>query len=300
MKILNKNIRLSAFIFYITIVLSYPASSQSITGVWRGKITQHRFGLNKIYQLELKLIRNGDSLTGTSYYFSSENNYYRYAVKGYFDPSTGYVVWWDEQLVETISPKTRAKPTENGLRYAADFNCPGEGIMKLDGNAERINETQENPLVVHLNKMPTPIFSDEWDFVIDNFPLVANDPALIDSIETLQASPPVVANVVVPDTIQKKEIAALTPPENTTRLPEIVAKKTPEANPVLPEKKSMASAPQTIVEKFVARKKSFVTEIPVSGDSIELNFYDHAEIDGDSISLFLNNKLIQEHILLKA
>lgn len=51
---------------------------------------------------------------------------------------------------------------------------------------------------------------------------------------------------------------------------------------------------------FVTRKKVLVTEIPVSGDSIELRFYDHAEIDGDSISLFLNNKLLQKNILLKA
>jgi hypothetical protein len=42
----------------------------------------------------------------------------------------------------------------------------------------------------------------------------------------------------------------------------------------------------------------FATEIPVTGDSIELRFYDNAQIDGDSISLFLNDKLIFEHIRL--
>ena len=56
--------------------------------------------------------------------------------------------------------------------------------------------------------------------------------------------------------------------------------------------------PLTIEEKFVARKKVFTTEIPVTGDSIELRFYDNAQIDGDSISLFLNDKLIFEHIRL--
>ena len=56
--------------------------------------------------------------------------------------------------------------------------------------------------------------------------------------------------------------------------------------------------PQTVEEKFVTRKKTFVKEIPVSGDSIELHFYDNAEIDGDSISLFLNDKLIFQHVRL--
>ena len=41
-------------------------------------------------------------------------------------------------------------------------------------------------------------------------------------------------------------------------------------------------------------------DIPLVGDSIELRFYDNAEIDGDSISLFLNNKLIFQHIRLTA
>ena len=39
-------------------------------------------------------------------------------------------------------------------------------------------------------------------------------------------------------------------------------------------------------------------EIPLSGDSVELRFYDNAEIDGDSISLFLNDKLLFQHIRL--
>src|SRR4029078_6488189 len=57
-------------------------------------------------------------------------------------------------------------------------------------------------------------------------------------------------------------------------------------------------APPTIEQKFTSRQKVFTKEIHVSGDSIELDFYDNAEIDGDSISLFLNGKLIFEHIRL--
>src|SRR4029078_13470379 len=54
----------------------------------------------------------------------------------------------------------------------------------------------------------------------------------------------------------------------------------------------------TIEEKFLNRKKVFNKEIPLAGDSVELRFYDNADIDGDSISLFLNDKLIFEHIRL--
>ena len=56
--------------------------------------------------------------------------------------------------------------------------------------------------------------------------------------------------------------------------------------------------PPTNEERFKMRKKEFALEIPVSGDSIEIRFYDNAEVDGDSISLFLNDKLIFEHVRL--
>jgi hypothetical protein len=56
--------------------------------------------------------------------------------------------------------------------------------------------------------------------------------------------------------------------------------------------------PLTIEEKFVSRKKILIKEIPLNGDSIELRFYDNGEIDGDSISLFLNDHRIFSHLLL--
>ena len=57
-------------------------------------------------------------------------------------------------------------------------------------------------------------------------------------------------------------------------------------------------AAPTIEQKFASREKVFQKQIPLSGDSIELQFYDNAEIDGDSISLFLNGKMIFEHVRL--
>jgi hypothetical protein len=72
-------------------------------------------------------------------------------------------------------------------------------------------------------------------------------------------------------------------------------KETPIVNKI-PETKTLPS----IEEKFIQREKLVSVEIPLTGDSIELRFYDNAEIDGDSISLFLNNKLIFQHIRLKA
>jgi len=53
-------------------------------------------------------------------------------------------------------------------------------------------------------------------------------------------------------------------------------------------------------EMFVTRSKNLVQEIEVAGDTLWLHFYDHAEVDGDSISIFLDKKLIASHIRLRA
>jgi hypothetical protein len=71
----------------------------------------------------------------------------------------------------------------------------------------------------------------------------------------------------------------------------------------MPAEKEIVAAPTkplTIEEKFVIRTTKHVLDIPLQGDSIELRFYDNAEIDGDSITLFLNKKLVFQHIFLKA
>ncbi|MBL7764288.1 MAG: hypothetical protein JNL23_12755, partial [Chitinophagaceae bacterium] len=105
---------------------------------------------------------------------------------------------------------------------------------------------------------------------------------------------------------EPRTIAAATPQveENKTvviqkPVEQPVAKtETPKQQPVITEKTIAVSRIPTIEEKFLTRKKVFTKEIELAGDSVELRFYDNAEIDGDSISLFLNDKLIFEHIKL--
>jgi hypothetical protein len=50
-----------------------------------------------------------------------------------------------------------------------------------------------------------------------------------------------------------------------------------------------------INEDFKKRKQIVSKQIEVASDSVRLSFYDNAEVDGDSISVFLNGKLIVAH-----
>ena len=169
----------------------------------------------------------------------------------------------------------------------ADFNCPGGGTMMLDGKAGSKNDLTPNGSV-HLDKTGRTNFSDEWDFVIDNYTVGANDPEIIDSVELVAFKEPIPEEKVV----ERPREEPITPPsKGMVSIPPMPAEK--ETAPVVMK-------PQTIEEKFIARTPKHVMDIPVQGDSIELRFYDNAEIDGDSISLFLNQKLVFQHIFLKA
>jgi hypothetical protein len=225
--------------------------------------------------VEVKIVQNGDSLTGTSYYYESANNYRRYSIKGYFDPNTNSVIWWDDQLIGNKG----GNAGKNALLSVADFNCPGGGEMYLDGKSAP-KEDRENPNgTVNLTKVAGPSFPDEWDFVIDNYTVGANDPFIIDSVQLIASAP-----VQRPDIIAQPKPRAAIQEKEVTKEEKVKVK--------------IDAKPLTIEEKFTTRTKLFTKEIPLEGDSIELRFYDNAEIDGDSISLFLNDKLLFSHVRL--
>jgi hypothetical protein len=50
-----------------------------------------------------------------------------------------------------------------------------------------------------------------------------------------------------------------------------------------------------IEESFAKRKPVLNREIEVESDSVRLSFYDNGEIDGDSISVFVNHELVLSH-----
>ena len=274
---MQKTRNLKGLYFTISFLLVAAAiHSQMITGVWKGKINRQK--------AEVKIVLNGDSLTGTSYYYESPTNYRRYSIKGFFDVNTNEAVWWDDQLIEERTGN-RTTPGKIPLLSRADFNCPGGGKMMLDGKAGKPEE--ENPRGdLHLDKISEGSFSDEWDNVIENYVTGSNDPDLIDSVSQI-ARRQVITEQTTEPVIETKTVF-VKPAEP------MIAKEEPKTIVTTPEPVKQ----QTVEEKFASRKKTFSKEIVVSGDSIELRFYDNAEVDGDSISLFLNDNLIFEHIRL--
>jgi hypothetical protein len=165
--------------------------------------------------------------------------------------------------------------------------------MMLDGHAFKREEDNRISGDVHLDKTTSAVFEDDWDFVIENYTVGANDPSTIDSISRLTAMQPVINEELVTIVKPAKPVTVRPVTEKT------VVKNEPAPSRIEPVIIQPVK-PQTIEEKFTTRQKQFIKEIAISGDSVELRFYDNAEIDGDSISLFLNGKLLFDHIRLTA
>ncbi|MCU0335637.1 MAG: hypothetical protein MUF62_11460 [Chitinophagaceae bacterium] len=305
--------------------------AQPISGVWRGRVQKGRPPFATNFKVEVKIIRYGDSLTGTSYYYGGPQHYYRYAIRGYLDAQDGSLHWWDDTLLESRAPRTSLLPVNSQpLAMQADFNCPGAGIMKLDGRAET---KRSDPLEVHLDKYEEPLFADGWDELLANWYYGGAHPDLIAEADAAQRRPPMPAApslppvVVAPPPVVAKAppvqpgpvLPAAPPPVAASAPPPVVPPAAPKpvatpvpppgATPAPPVAEAPASTkvqppqpvpPPGIQQHYQQRRRVVQSTLPLAGDSIELQFFDNAEIDGDSISLFLNGRLLFEHVRLSA
>lgn len=270
--------------FWIFLLICLHPNAQPITGLWKGKI--------KSINLELKLIKKGDSLVGTSYYYRSADNYRRYSVRGYLDATTNEVVWWDEELLEE---KTKGNGAgKEAMMMVADFSCPepgGNAPMTLEGEATLRDDNRQPRLPLDLTKKGSTLFEDEWDYVIQNYTRGANRPEVIDSISMVATGISVTPPGYEEAPLKAKNKETNDAPYGAKTEPGPVVETTAEL-------KRPATPPLTVLEKYTSRSRILQTVIPVKGDSIELRFYDNAEIDGDSIAIFLNGQMLEQHILL--
>jgi hypothetical protein len=252
--------------------------AQTITAVWTGKIN--------LQKVEVNIVLKGADLTGTTCYYESPNIYVRYGVKGYFNSGTKEVVWWDDQLIEEKGQGSSGVNTR--LLARAYFNCPGYGRIILGEKTSKGDKQLQRAREVTLDNTDWSNFTDEWDFVLESSTVEANDAQITDSVNVVAAKKTIEDQPAKPFSDADSVIAIPKPTPTQIEF----TKSTITVMPVESIK------PSGIEEKYVARQKVFAAQIPVSGDSVELHFYDNGQVDGDSISLFLNDKLIFEHIRL--
>lgn len=109
--------------------------------------------------------------------------------------------------------------------------------------------------------------------------------------QILPKSKPAIAakpKVAVPKPVEKPNLATAPPTQNPTLKPV-----DPETITIGQPKK--LAPPIEVPKVLKERTNELFKTIPVHSNEIEVNFYDNGEIDGDTISVYLNGRLLASH-----
>jgi len=282
------------FLLVISLLACYGLQAQKVSGYWYGQANVEMAGIHNNYLTELIIAQKGNKIRGFfGYYF--KDVYQSFMVKGTYDPQTRQVVIRDIPIIYFNTNSTAAsvdcitsfygtllvskvKSTLSGYFYRDkkyEYTCPDLRVSYTLYTEANIEDSVFKEMAAT---------KSYWKPQPNAFEETAKDDA-----STTATTETVGKSVALPSSL-----AAINPADSISR--------STDGKTVLPA----AAAPVTIKpmmrddivkinEDFKKRKNLVGKEIEVASDSIRLSFYDNAEIDGDSISVFVNQKLVIAH-----
>ncbi len=301
-------------ILFLLIFSTFSVQAQKVTGYWYGQANVEMAGIQNNYLTELIISQKGNRVKGFfGYYF--KDVYQSFVVKGSYDPKTHKLIIND---IPIIYFKTNS--TMNSVDCITSFY----GTLRVSKvKTELIGyfyrdkkytytcpDLRVNYTLYTEAKVEDSIFKD-----------------MSSTRSFWKPQPPVPELVKGNDAKQESELGAVSAvtisTKNSTEAsgekikPAVKNTDSAGINPTVSEKKSSSAGttvsenkaspaivvPQTMLqtdiikinEDFKKRKQIVSKEIEVASDSVRLSFYDNAEVDGDSISVFFNGKMIVTH-----
>ena len=270
-------------IFYtlLSLFLLNISSAQNFNGQWKGGFNETSYGYASIggnqidYVLELQT--SGSNVSGYSY------TYFREGGQRYFTicKLTGTVNRSKKEIVVTETERVKYNTPPNFLNC---FQTHKLRYERASGDSEQLRgvwipapdqtgncgsgRTLLSRRVV--KKLPMGIASAKKPEPKTE----SRKPALA------KADPPKVS----------KQDAAPAPPKNPPPKKEIIEPKKENISepPVIEDKSIITSAPPLLK----SRRKDIIKVIPIEQRTFKVDFYDNGEIDGDSISVIYNGKVI--------
>jgi hypothetical protein len=276
-------------VFNIVLLIATPilVRAQTISGSWYGRADVDLTGMYNNYMTELVIKQKGTHVNGIfGYYF--RNKYQSYLIHGTYNPKTREVIilnlpviyYGSNSTINSVDCMTnfrgllitsRMGTTLKGTFYhdaKYKYMCPD---LKVNLSLDKEDKSQDSAMAMAARaRIWTPQADDKVVEVVTAAAPVAPPVTMTDTVKTLSSQPPPDSAVVA-----RPDSAGL-----TARAP---------------DKDSIR-----ILESFVKRKTVLNRELLVESDSVRLSFYDNGEIDGDSISVFVNHQLVLSHQGLEA
>ncbi len=263
---------------------------QKINGQWRGFFNEGDNNIsllrgNTEYVLELEI--KGDSVTGSSYtYFENRRYYVICNLSGTYNKRSKRILVHETERVKGLTPpdwndclqthilfyqKQDGKEVLGGEWKTSPYNNRKNGgcgygattlSRKILSNSFAFNKESRTPKPT-AKTFKSPSFIDKNN-AADKQPIAKTKPKVTPAPPTVKTQPK--------DTPVKKDIAK-------TNIPEIIQKPTEEKI-------------KTAARPFEKRAPAIVKTIEIEQETFNVDLYDNGDIDGDTISLFYNGKLL--------
>ena len=248
--------------------------SQNLTGTWEG-IMGEEF-------LQVNIVQQNDELCGYTYDYilNNKRNHCKAYFKGYFDKKRQAWILSGNSFIENSGTHVLMRIDlfreqgngENTLQAIITAKSAIGFILSM-GTREfaELRRVSSNPASLPKN-MP-PCFPEE---IKKKEPEVKKDIPK-KPFDTTRKTPVNVNPVIdkAPD-VPEKKVQPVDPPVD----PPVVT---------IPVKKDTI---QQALDKMVLRKNNTISRLPVDVKNITLNVYDNAIVDGDTVTIFYNGKLL--------
>ena len=262
--------------FFLLILLFFAkiTIAQSVSGNWYGKADVVMEGLHNNYLTELDIKQKGNEIEGIfGYYF--KNVHQSFYVHGTYNartkeisiPNIPLIYFNTNSTVNSIECTTefrgtlfvsKVKKAINGHLLRDEkyaYTCPDLRVYFTLDSTESQNDVSKNSVTGKIYWTPAP---DDYIVSADN----TQKETIAPQIEQPKISP-------------------------TAESPKI------KAIDITPSQMDLDA--KDITSSFLGRKSIYNKDLELQSDSIKVSFYDNGDIDGDSISVFLNNKVVLTH-----
>jgi len=282
-------------VFTFLPAFSFLSSAQDITGIWRGYFITDD---GDQYRFEVQMEQSNNTLSGVTYSYREKQFYGKCTMTGNFSNSSGNALIQEIKTIEVkMSLANVACIQKCRLTYAKSgkeeflegtFSSVIERTDSLGGRRKgddcgggkmilRKVITSDFYVEPFLRKKNTPINN--------NPPLVKTNPVTNNSTTKTNTKPP--------PTNQNKNN-----PANTNKNTVLVKPKTDsvkvEVDPIQPgDKKDLTIRSNNKTPDILKkRENSLVQTLTINSENVIVKLYDNGEIDDDTISVYLDNKLI--------
>ena len=316
-----KRILKSIPVFFVLLFFSLSSFSQDISGIWRGNFFADG---GSQYRIEVQLDLKGNTISGVTYSYHTTDFYGKATMTGNFNKPAQKVLF---EEIKTVELRMSQFAVPCIMKYNLVYSRSGKEEF-LEGTYSSIYEKDSfggkkgqncGDGRVYLRKVPNSDFYVE-PFLRDKQKKITSSTTTADSLkpktnpgpttkptttQTPRNTVTVKPKTTAPKTTSNKNTSTNTKSSNTVaKIKKPIIDSSNKTIPKIAEgDKQPAKTPQVTVPKpaiLKSRQNELVNTFTVNDENVVVKLYDNGEIDGDSISVYLDNKIMLSHKLLTA